>query len=409
MSSLSSRELDRLERASEGVVVGDRDPSEPDLLGVVEKICHRNRAVVRPVRVHVEIDDDPVPVFERIAGSGRLPTVSALSRQPRVERGELLRDDIEALALGTLPASSRGAVAKLLVFGESRNLERDAVGIVAALRDCDSGRSGLQCQPGLAVGSGHEDRRLGECRGTLLWSPRKSDVRALANRARNGRTESERLRVEERQLPVGQVAEQPRDRAGHAASGRLELDRDHFHASRLGGRASYRRRSEPARSRPRSALRLRRPSLATLRGARRLARVTGRAGNVAVDRRDGPERRRSPPSARGSRSVRDRRGSEALARSRARRRSGRGRVRGADSRARPPGRPCSCGGRSGSTGRPRSPPRRSLAGAPAVPRADRARARMGRAPSRRAPAGGARRQSPRRARSPRAAATTRTA
>ena len=37
---------------------------------------------------------------------------------------------------------------------------------------------------------------------------------------------SEGLRVEERQLPVGKVAEQSGDRAGHAASGRLGLDRD---------------------------------------------------------------------------------------------------------------------------------------------------------------------------------------
>ena len=61
-----ARELDRLERAAEDVVVGDRDPAEPDRLRVVDEVPGRDRAVVRPVRVHVQVDHDPVAVGERV-------------------------------------------------------------------------------------------------------------------------------------------------------------------------------------------------------------------------------------------------------------------------------------------------------------------------------------------------------
>ena len=63
-------ELDRLERAAEDVVVGDGDGSEPFGLGVLDQRLRLDRAVVRPVRVHVEVDDDPVAVGERVASRG---------------------------------------------------------------------------------------------------------------------------------------------------------------------------------------------------------------------------------------------------------------------------------------------------------------------------------------------------
>ena len=62
-----ARELDRLERAAEDVVVRDGDRAEALRLGVVDERLRLDRAVVRPVRVHVEIDDDPVAVAERVA------------------------------------------------------------------------------------------------------------------------------------------------------------------------------------------------------------------------------------------------------------------------------------------------------------------------------------------------------
>ena len=49
-------ELDRLERAAEDVVVGHGDAAEPDRLGVVEELVGRDRAVVRPLGMKVEVE-----------------------------------------------------------------------------------------------------------------------------------------------------------------------------------------------------------------------------------------------------------------------------------------------------------------------------------------------------------------
>ena len=59
-------ELDGLERAAEDVVVGDRDRAEPFRLGMVDQRGRLDRAVVRVARVHVQVDDDPVAVGERL-------------------------------------------------------------------------------------------------------------------------------------------------------------------------------------------------------------------------------------------------------------------------------------------------------------------------------------------------------
>ena len=57
-------ELDRLEGAGEDVVVGDRDRAEALLLGVIDQRPRVDRAVVRPVGVHVQVDHDPVALAE---------------------------------------------------------------------------------------------------------------------------------------------------------------------------------------------------------------------------------------------------------------------------------------------------------------------------------------------------------
>ena len=62
----AARDLDGLERAAEDVVIGDRDATEPDRLGVVDELLRGDRAVVRPVGVHVEVDRDPVAVGKRV-------------------------------------------------------------------------------------------------------------------------------------------------------------------------------------------------------------------------------------------------------------------------------------------------------------------------------------------------------
>ena len=61
----AARLLDRLERAAEDIVVGDRDRAEPLRLRVVEQLVDLDRAVVRPGGVHVEVGDDPGAVGER--------------------------------------------------------------------------------------------------------------------------------------------------------------------------------------------------------------------------------------------------------------------------------------------------------------------------------------------------------
>src|SRR4029450_9022501 len=61
-----ARQLDGLERAAEGVVVGNRDRTEPLLLCLVNQLLGVDETVVRPRGVHVEVADDPGPVGERI-------------------------------------------------------------------------------------------------------------------------------------------------------------------------------------------------------------------------------------------------------------------------------------------------------------------------------------------------------
>ena len=95
------RELDRLEGAREDVVVGDRDRAEPLRLGVVDERARLDRAVVRVVRVHVQVGDDPLAVGER------LPLVCACGPPAScglgVEPLEAFGDGRKALVLEALP------------------------------------------------------------------------------------------------------------------------------------------------------------------------------------------------------------------------------------------------------------------------------------------------------------------
>ena len=70
------RELDGFERTSEDVVVGDGDPAEPDPLGMVQQVLGRNGAIVRPVRVQMEVDRDPVATRQRSSSVGTARTAT---------------------------------------------------------------------------------------------------------------------------------------------------------------------------------------------------------------------------------------------------------------------------------------------------------------------------------------------
>ena len=100
-------ELDPLERAAERVVVGDRDSAQADLLRVVEQLCGRRRAIVRPVRVHVQVDDDPVAAFERVLVC--VGSAMRLAREAGVHGVELPGDVVEALSVWACarPSSAR--------------------------------------------------------------------------------------------------------------------------------------------------------------------------------------------------------------------------------------------------------------------------------------------------------------
>ena len=176
-------ELDRLERSAEHVVVGDRDAAEPDRLGVVDELLGRDRAVVRPVRVHVEVDRDPVAACERVDVLGRAE--ASLSRQPCVDGVELVGDGIEALALGILPRLTPSPRTLVDVVGEAveglgdvgdgirghdrraacRRLEREAL---LASRRCDEDRRRRRGRRCVAVGCALRGRARG--RGPIAGS-----------------------------------------------------------------------------------------------------------------------------------------------------------------------------------------------------------------------------------------------
>ncbi len=88
-------QLDRLERAPEHVVVGDGDRAEADLLCRFEQLGRRDAAVVRPGRVRVEIDRDPLAIREWI---GLDMDDAPPCGKPPVERVELGRDGGEVVA-----------------------------------------------------------------------------------------------------------------------------------------------------------------------------------------------------------------------------------------------------------------------------------------------------------------------
>ena len=75
----AARELGRLERAREDVVVGDGDRAETFLLRVRDERRRLDRAVVRVVRVHVQVGDDPLAVGERLGLVARVAAGAAES------------------------------------------------------------------------------------------------------------------------------------------------------------------------------------------------------------------------------------------------------------------------------------------------------------------------------------------
>ena len=121
------RELNRLQGAREDVVVGDRDRAEPLRLGVVDERHRLDRAVVRTVRVHVQIGDDPLAVGERLGLVGaRCPPAP---RSVRIEPLEPLGEGGEAPVLDALLARCGVSLAGRGILGEAEERSRRELGL----------------------------------------------------------------------------------------------------------------------------------------------------------------------------------------------------------------------------------------------------------------------------------------
>ena len=283
-------DLDCLERAAEDVVIGDRDATEPDRLGVVDEFLRGNRAVVRPVGVHVEVDGDPVAVGKRIdVGPG--PS-TAFARESGVDLVELVRDRFEALRLGAAPRSLRLERALLGVASESRDAG-DRVLVVAG-HDCCAARGGFERQAVLTTWRRNEDRGRSECVESLLKRSCGAHADTTTHRSRDGGSEAEGLRVHECCLPARQLFQEPEQGARGRSTGNLELDGDHISLRRRRERVEV----EAERNDGVLALEALACRLRSLRGGRAAARrrVLGgdRGGNASRGTR-GVRRRRTWP------------------------------------------------------------------------------------------------------------------
>ncbi len=283
------RLLDGFERAAEHVVVGDRDRAEPLRLRVVEQLVHRHRAVVRPVRVHVQVAQDPVAVGEGGLGGAR----AAPAGEAAVERVELRRD------LG---------VARDRAVGCASSHVR-----AAGLR--------LQPEAGTAVRRGDQLARGPEHGRAGGRVERGADVHALAQTPRDRRPARPRPGAQHGQLEAGQVVQRADRSAGRRPLGRIPLHDDPL----LFAAGLEQVRGDSARNDAEIAGKPQARRLGRL-GRRREQRVRAREQPVALSsrragRRGARARRTSPRRARRSPAAPGRRGSAGPARTRGRRRS----------------------------------------------------------------------------------------
>ena len=117
----------------------------------------RDRAVVRPVGVHVEVDRDPVAVGERVDVARRTPS-TALARQSRVDRRRARprprRSSVSRR--GSLRPAPRASAARCP--RASRATSAATSSLVVAAHDRGAARGGLEREAVLAARRGNEDR-----------------------------------------------------------------------------------------------------------------------------------------------------------------------------------------------------------------------------------------------------------
>ena len=237
-----ARELDRLERAAEHVVVGDCDRAEPDRLGLIEHVLDLDRAIARPRGVQVEVDEDPLPVGERLIRLARVPL--RRRREARVELLEVGRDVGEGLALDASSRLLGELAAQRLVLGQPRERRGGELGLlVHAGRRGDRGARGgrLERDAGEAVERGDEDRGLVEDRSAASPVAGRAHARPAAQLRRDRRPPRQRFRPQEDELPVGQLAQRADDGSPERSLRRPPLEDDELSLRRPAERAPCRR------------------------------------------------------------------------------------------------------------------------------------------------------------------------
>ena len=200
---VAARGLDRLERPREDVVVGHRDRAEALSLRMGDERRGLDRAVVRVVRVHVEVDDDPVAVGEGLGlvASGR----SAASPGLRVVALDELCDDTEILALDPLPSRGGVALARHRILGQTEQRRGRELRLAreAGWLDDRAPRGGrLGAQPAEPVGRRHDDRGVLEHLGARVAGERGAHVDAVAQRERDRRAGGQPARPQQDRLPA---------------------------------------------------------------------------------------------------------------------------------------------------------------------------------------------------------------
>ena len=318
-----ARELDRLERAAEDVVVGDRDRAEALRLGVVEQLLDLDRAVVRPGRVHVEVADDPVAVSSGARSAPARPRRRRGGRRRGRRARRRARRSSAARAAARLRRRPRAR--GLLVLGEPGDRGRGQLGLLAhARRRGDRARR----RPAPRAGRAGARRRGDEDRGLVQQRARGRGRRGPCARARGRAARAGRRAGRRAASCAGATSSQPGSSRARAASARASGRSVGRHSStielpllrraeELGvdpGRDEVGSRRGSARPRPP-------PPPATSRAARRRGRAAARAARAAgVCEPLGREERRHR-RARSRRGARGTRGSAGRARSRGRRRS----------------------------------------------------------------------------------------
>ena len=180
--------------------------------------------------VHVEIDDDPVAIAERIAVRvrrvrRRTPPAGGVGvhvLEPLRELGEVA---LQRARTGLLAR----ARAERLVLDEPRHgrgRELRLLGEAGRIGDRTAARACLEQQPGAAARGGHEDGRLGQRRPPRLRLHERPRPRPVAHRRRDRRAARQRCRAREHDLPAGQGRQQAQHRPGDRALTGRQLDDD---------------------------------------------------------------------------------------------------------------------------------------------------------------------------------------